>query len=80
MVDLKGFFNHPASARQRQYEALRAVVVDQLAVEQAAQRFGYSVATLYSLLRDLRAGTLNCSPRPCEVLTNATPRSQCASW
>ncbi len=64
MVDLKGFFNHPASARQRQYEALRAVVVDQLAVEQAAQRFGYSVATLYSLLRDLRAGTLELFATP----------------
>ena len=64
MLDLKAFVNHPASPRQRQYEAIRAVVVDQLPVEQAAQRFGYSVATLYSLLRDLKAGTLDFFPPP----------------
>lgn len=64
MPDLKAFFNHPASPRQRQYEAIRAVVVDQLPVEQAAQRFGYAVTTLYSLLRDLKAGTLELFPPP----------------
>jgi transposase len=64
MPDLKAFFNHPASPRQRQYEAVRAVVVDQLPVEQVAHRFGYSVATLYSLLRDLKAGTLELFPPP----------------
>jgi transposase len=64
MADLKAFFNHPANARQRQYEALRAVVIDRLPVEQAAQRFGYSTATLYSLLRDLKAGRLDLFPAP----------------
>ena len=64
MTDLKTFFNHPASPRQRQYEALRAIVVDQLPVGQAAPRFGYTVTTLYSMLRDLKAGTLELFPAP----------------
>jgi transposase len=64
MPDLKAFFNPPASPRQRPYEAIRAVVVERLSVEQAAQRFGYAVTTLYSLLRDLKAGTLDLFPPP----------------
>ncbi len=33
-------------------------------LKQAVHRFGYSVVTLYSLLRDLKAGTLELFPPP----------------
>ncbi len=51
-------FLTPSCARQRQYEALRAYLVEGLQAAEAAARFGYSSATLYSLCRDLRAGRL----------------------
>jgi transposase len=51
-------FLRPASAPQRQYEALRAYLVDGLSAEEVAGRFGYSRQTLYTLCRELRAGRL----------------------
>lgn len=51
-------FLTPCCARQRQYEALRAYLVEGLQATEVASRFGYSPATLYSLCRDLRAGRL----------------------
>jgi transposase len=50
-------FLRPATAQQRQYEALRAYLVDGLSAEEVAGRFGYR-QTLYSLCRELRAGRL----------------------
>lgn len=52
------FFLKPRSALQRQYEALRAYIVEGLSAAQAAARFGFSPSTLYSLCRDWRAGRL----------------------
>ncbi len=51
-------FLKPQYALQRQYEALRAYLVEGVPAAEAAARFGYSTATLYSLCRDLRAGRL----------------------
>ena len=45
--DLKTFFLNPANPKHRQYEALRAYVVDGLPAKQAAERFGYTQKTLY---------------------------------
>ena len=53
------FFLKPATAAQRQYEALRAHLVEGLPAPQAAARFGYSSATLYTLGRELRGGRLH---------------------
>ena len=54
-----GYFLSPANARQRQYEALRAYLVEGVSREQAATRFGYATATMASLVRDFRAGRLD---------------------
>ena len=52
------FFLQPATARQRQYEALRAYLVEGRPAAQAAACFGLAPATLYALARELRAGRL----------------------
>lgn len=62
LMDLTHFFSQPASAAQRQYEAIRAIVVDKLSVEDAAAQFHYSVNTLYSLMRDIRADKVELFP------------------
>jgi hypothetical protein len=58
---LKGFFLEPRQTFQRQYEALRAIFVDEQPLERVAERFGYTPATLRSmasrLRSDLRQGT-----------------------
>lgn len=52
------FFLQPGRPTQRQYEALRAYFVEDLPAAEAAQRFGYTPATLYSLAKQWRAGQL----------------------
>jgi transposase len=56
------FFLRPKTARQRQYEALRAYLVDGLPATDAAKRFGYSELSLHSWCRELRKGRLEFFP------------------
>jgi len=58
------FFLEPATPAQRQYEALRAYLVEGQPAEIAGPRFGYTPGTLYSLCRELRAGRLPFFDRP----------------
>lgn len=66
------FFSKPATARQRQYEALRAYFLDQQPSAQVARRFGYSPGAFRVLCHAFRRGQLPelfATPRP-------GPRSQ----
>lgn len=60
--DLKAFFLIPKTATQRQYEALRAYVLEGVSAKEAAERFGFTEATLYVLAHHLRAGQLELFP------------------
>jgi hypothetical protein len=50
------FFLEPQQTFQRQYEALRAVLVEDQPLEQVAERFGYTTSTLRSMVSRFRAG------------------------
>jgi hypothetical protein len=52
---IKGFFLEPRQTFQRQYEALRAIFVDDEPLERVADRFGYMPATLRSMASRLRS-------------------------
>lgn len=52
------FFRRPLIPAQRQYEALRAYLLEGLSATEVAEKFGYTSATLYSLCRDFRLGRL----------------------
>lgn len=60
--DLNDYFKNPVSSRQRQYEAVRAVVYEKQSPQKVAKRYGYKTATLYALVRDARAGKLRLFP------------------
>lgn len=62
--DLKAFFLEPKTAKQRQYEALRAYVVEETPALEAAAGFGFTEASLYALAHDLRTGKLDLFPKP----------------
>jgi transposase len=51
---LSRFFLEPSSARQRQYEALRAVFVEGLSQKEAAERFSYSYDAFRQLVHEFR--------------------------
>ena len=50
------FFLRPDSPAHRRYEALRAYLAEGLPAAEAAARFGYTPASLLSVVRDFRAG------------------------
>jgi len=52
------FFAEPATARQRQYEALRAFFLDGLTSKEVAHRFSYSHGAFRVLCHDFRRGLL----------------------
>ncbi|MCK4822098.1 hypothetical protein KA005_40420, partial [bacterium] len=56
---------------QKQYETLRAVVIDKLPPAEAGRKFGYKVNTVNSLLRDVKRGKLILFP---EVKTGPRQR------
>lgn len=61
-VDLVEYFLHPRSKRQKQYEAVRAIMIEKLPAETVAQKFGYQVQTVYSLVRSAKTGKLALFP------------------
>lgn len=50
------FFRSPATAGQRQYEALRAHYIEQVPGKDAARRYGYTYAAFHSLKQKFKAG------------------------
>ena len=60
--NLHDFFNNPISSRQKQYEAIRAVIIECQSPQIIAKKFGYKTSTLYSLIRDAKAGKLQLFP------------------
>jgi len=58
LTDCRRFFAKPATARQRQYEALRAFYVDALPSIEVARRFGYSAGAFRVLCHAFRHGDL----------------------
>lgn len=51
-----GFFTDPQEIAHRRYETLRAYFVDGATAAQAAERFGYTTASVQAMVRDFRAG------------------------
>ena len=63
----KRVFLHPASPKQRQYEALRAYYVDERPATEAARAFGYSPGAFHVMCHHFRrqaAPVFFASPRP----------------
>jgi len=58
-INLLDFFTRTVSARQRQYEAVRAIIVDNMSYSDVAGKFGYKVNSLYTIVREAKAGRLS---------------------
>lgn len=61
-MDLSYFFLSPETSRQKQYEAVRAFIVDKLTAEEVAHKFDYEPGYVYSLIRDAKSGKLQLFP------------------
>jgi hypothetical protein len=60
--DLVHYFNNPTTQRQKQYEVVRALVLEKQSMDVVATKFGYKISTIYSLLRDAKAGKIELFP------------------
>jgi hypothetical protein len=58
------FFLEPDQTSHRRYEALRAIFVDGLSLNQVADRFGYRPLALRSLVSQFRRSCRTGSPPP----------------
>jgi hypothetical protein len=63
------FFLEPGQSTHRRYEALRAIFVEGLPLDQVADRFGYRPAALRSLVSRFRSGCRAGSPPPFSFAT-----------
>jgi len=54
LTECRRFFEEPATARQRQYEALRAYFVEEMPSSEAARCFGYSPGAFRVLCHSFR--------------------------
>lgn len=53
-MKISAFFAQPINNAHKQYEALRAFYYENLPAKEIARRFGYTVASIYSLTRDFK--------------------------
>jgi hypothetical protein len=63
------FFLEPGQSTHRRYESLRAIFVEGLTLDQAADRFGYRPAALRSLVSRFRSGCRAGNPPPFSFAT-----------
>ena len=70
------FFLEPGLSTHRRYEALRAIFVEGLRLDQVADRFGYRLAALRSLVSRFRSGCRAGNPPPFSFSTDRVAHSE----
>ena len=51
---MKNFFKKPKSSTHKQYEALRALFVENRSIKEVSKQFSYTISSLYSLIHDFK--------------------------
>ncbi len=60
--DLVDYFKNPPSQRQKQYDAIRAIVLEKQSIEMVAKKYHYKHSTIYALLRDAKTNKIELFP------------------
>jgi len=63
-LDLELFFQKPDSKKQKQYEAVRAFVVDKLSAQEVADKFDYKLSSVYTFIKMAKSGEIDFFPQP----------------
>jgi transposase len=61
-INLLDYFIKTTSPRQKQYEAIRAIIVDKMSYPDAAKKFGYKTNSLYTIVGEAKTGKLSLFP------------------
>ena len=62
-IDLEAYFKNPASCSQKQYEAVRAFVVDKHSAQEVASMFNYKISSVYTFIKNAKSGMLDFFPQ-----------------
>jgi len=62
-IDLELFFKNPDLKKQKQYEAIRAFVVDKLSAQEVADKFNYKLSSVYTFIKMTKSGEINFFPK-----------------
>ena len=73
--NLQKYFSRPQNPRQKLYEAIRAIVVDEREYKDVSRQYGYKVSSLYSYIQKAKNGVIELFP---ELPTKARGRSAAA--
>jgi transposase len=68
IIDLHVFFTELKNPQQKQYEAVKAIVLDKMTYKDVATKYNYKINTLYSIIRDAKAGKLILFPESFQKL------------
>jgi len=60
--ELELFFKNPASKKQKQYEAVRAFVVEKLSAKEIAEKYCYKLSSVYTFIKMAKSGEINFFP------------------
>lgn len=61
-LDLLDYYQNPLTLKQKQYETVRAVIVEKQSAKAAAHKFGYKLNSVYSLIKDAKMGRVKLFP------------------
>ncbi len=61
--ELVNFFLKPPTPKQKQYEAVRAFVVDKLSAQEVADKFNYKLSSVYTFIKMVKSGETNFFPK-----------------
>ena len=62
-LDLADFFANPKIKQQKQYEAIRAIVIDKSSTKSVGLKFNYKISTLHSMIRDAKNRRIELFPK-----------------
>lgn len=55
---MNNFFENPNNKKQKQYEAVRAFIVDKISAKDVANKFGYEISSIYTFIKLAKKGEI----------------------
>jgi len=61
-INLELLFSEPTVSKHKQYEAVRAFIIDKYSAQEVAEKFNYKLSSVYTYIKDAKSGKLSFFP------------------
>ena len=58
-IDLETYFKNPITSTQKQYEVVRAFVIEKRSAQEIATIFNYKISSVYTFIKNAKSGILD---------------------